>query len=390
MFVHTSTGGRQFSAASFQVTQKSLKNTPGIGITTQPDAESDVERLHFSKCGRSQFEAEASPFTIAHISDPHLSRRYYREHIKSLKMLLRAILEAGCDHIVISGDIVSTADPDDFYLAREVFSNYGLLDSRMLTVVPGNHDIFGGPHRAVDVISFPRHIRSVDYRKNLDLFYDAFPETFVGAKHLVKDQVYPFIKHVGPFALLGLNSIPPWSFLHNPLGTNGIIEETQLEALRTLNVQTEIGPSIPVAVIHHHFNDLTDDSVEDGLWKTIESKTMRMKKRRRLLKVLSSLNVRYALHGHIHRNELYERNGIRLANGAGAVCDDPLQNLKYNSLSQAGGVCELRTCHLPIPYQTSTVTQKIGRRTRQAVSYNPSEVLVSELNHVAAVRNVHP
>ena len=305
-------------------------------------------------------------------------------------MLLRAILDAGCDHIVISGDLVSTADPDDFYLAREVFANYGLLDSRLLTVVPGNHDIFGGPHRAVDVISFPQHIRSVDYRKNLDLFYDAFPETFVGAKHLLKDEVYPFIKQVGPFALVGLNSIPIWSFMHNPLGTNGIIEDQQLDALRTLNAQIEFGPSVPVVVVHHHFNDLTDDSVEDGLWKTIESKTMRMKKRRRLLKVLGTVGVQYVLHGHIHRNEIYERNAIRLANGAGAVCDDPLQNLKYNSLSFVAGTCELKTCHLPIPYQTSTVTQKIERRPRPVKPFASTAALTTEFNHVSAIRAVRP
>jgi 3',5'-cyclic AMP phosphodiesterase CpdA len=303
-------------------------------------------------------------------------------------MLLRAILEAGCDHIVISGDIVSTADPDDFYLAREVFANFGLLDSRMLTLVPGNHDIFGGPHRAVDVISFPRHIRSVDYRKNLDLFYDTFPETFVGARHLLKNEVYPFVKHVGPFALLGLNSIPPWSFMHNALGTNGIIEEQQLDALRTLNTQTEFGPSLPVVVVHHHFNDLTDDSVEDGIWKTIESKTMRMKKRRRLLKVLSSIGAQFVLHGHIHRNELYERNGIRLANGAGAVCDDPLQNLKYNSLSYEAGICELKTCHLPIPYQTSTVMQRIDRRPVTVSGVQSTGALTSEFKHVSTIRAV--
>jgi 3',5'-cyclic-AMP phosphodiesterase len=367
---------------------KSLKNTPGFDITAQLDVEPDVERLHFSKCGQSQSDTSELPYTIAHISDPHLSRRYYRGHIKSLKMLLRAILEAGCDHIVISGDLVSTADPDDFYLAREVFSNYGLLDSRLLTVVPGNHDVFGGPHRAVDVLSFPQHIRSVDYQKNLDLFYDTFPETFVGVKHLVKDSVYPFIKQVGPFALLGLNSIPPWSFLQNPLGTNGIIEESQLEALRALNAQREFGSSVPVTVVHHHFNDLTDDSVEDGLWKTIESNTMRMKKRRRLLKVLHSLGTRYVLHGHIHRNELYERNGIRLANGAGAVCDDPLQNLKYNALSLTAGTCELTTRHLPIPYQTSTVTQRIARKIRTTSDFGPTELVTKESHYVNAARGV--
>ncbi len=58
------------------------------------------------------FPAER-PFRVAHISDPHLSRQFYREHIKSFKLLLRSILEMEYDHVKITGDIVSTADPDD-------------------------------------------------------------------------------------------------------------------------------------------------------------------------------------------------------------------------------------------------------------------------------------
>ncbi|HVN49332.1 MAG TPA: metallophosphoesterase, partial [Bacteroidota bacterium] len=173
-------------------------------------------------------------YRIAHISDPHISRQYYREHIKSFKMLLRSIVEAGVDHIVITGDIVSTGNEDDFYLAREIFSKLDLLDAERLTVVPGNHDIFGGPHRAVDVLSFPQHIRSVDYRKNMKLFLQAFAQTFVGVRHLNEHNVFPFLKQVGPFNIFGLNSIPPWSLRRNILGTNGTIDETQATALQTV------------------------------------------------------------------------------------------------------------------------------------------------------------
>jgi DNA repair exonuclease SbcCD nuclease subunit len=63
-------------------------------------------------------------FQIAHISDPHLSRQHYREHIKSFKMLLRSMLNEGADHIIITGDIVSTANEDDYYLAREILSSH--------------------------------------------------------------------------------------------------------------------------------------------------------------------------------------------------------------------------------------------------------------------------
>jgi len=298
--------------------------------------------------------AQERSFRIAHISDPHLSRQFYREHIKSFKLLLRSVLEMQYDHLIITGDIVSTADPDDYYLARELLSSMGFLKSNRITVIPGNHDIFGGPHRAIDVLSFPQHIRSVNYRQNLDLFREAFHEAFAGAKFADNNETYPFVKHIGPFVLIGLNSIPPWSMWKNPLGTNGMLSERQLKALDTLAHNERFRGKIPIVLLHHHLNDLGDGTAENGFWMRLESNTMRMKGRRKLLKVLQQLNVRFILHGHIHRNEIYERAGIHIANGAGAICDDPIHFLKINELIAEDGVVRLRIQQLPIPYQVST------------------------------------
>lgn len=286
-------------------------------------------------------EDSGRSFTIAHLSDPHLSRQYYPEHIKSFKILLRTILEEGCDHLVITGDIVSTADPDDYYLARKILTTFGLMDSKKLTIVPGNHDVFGGPHRAVDVLSFPRHIRTIDYHRRLALFEEAFAETFVDARKMDGESLFPFLKNVGPFAVIGLNSIPPWSLWDNPLGSNGYLSERQMSLLENLVEREELHEGIPLIAIHHHFNDLNDASTGNSLWRKIESKTMRMKKRRKVLKLFNALGVQIVLHGHIHRNEVYKRHGICLANGAGAVCDDPVRMLKYNRLSHAQGVTTL-------------------------------------------------
>ena len=264
-------------------------------------------------------QAPARPFRIAHISDPHLSRQYYREHIKSLKIVLRSVLEEGVDHIVVSGDIVSTADPDDFYLAREIFAKAGILDASRLTVVPGNHDIFGGPHRAVDVLSFPTHIRSVDYRRHHVLFREAFAETFQGTVTSGAAAPYPFIKRVGPFALIGLNSIPPWSLRSNLLGTNGIVDDPQIHALVEMAKRGAWEGSVPVVVMHHHFNDLTDDAPSNGFWQRVEARTMRLRRRRRLTRNFREIGIRFVLHGHIHRNEIYDVGGLTMLNGAGAV-----------------------------------------------------------------------
>jgi 3',5'-cyclic AMP phosphodiesterase CpdA len=301
-------------------------------------------------------------FQIAHISDPHISRQYYREHMKSFKLLLRAVLDEGVDHIIISGDIISTGHEDDSYLAREIFSNLNLLNSDRLTVVPGNHDIFGGPHRAVDVLSFPQYIRSVDYKYRKELFQSAFAETYDGVHHIGTSDLFPFVKIVGPFNIIGLNSIPPWSLRRNPLGTNGGLDDPQIESLEHIGTSGVLADRTNIVVLHHHFNDLLQSDYRSGsVWTRIESNTVRMKKRRKLIRIFQSLNIRYVLHGHIHRNEIYERNGILFANGAGAVCDDPVRYLKYNLLQQNDGYCTIKIRQLPIPYQISTVTQTLHR-----------------------------
>jgi 3',5'-cyclic AMP phosphodiesterase CpdA len=303
-----------------------------------------------------------SLFQIAHISDPHISRQYYRDHIKSFKILLRAILDNGIDHVIITGDIVSTGNKDDYFLAREILAGHGLLNSNRLTVVPGNHDIFGGPHRAVDILSFPRYIRSVDYMRNKELFQNAFAETFEGIERISPIDLFPFIKKVGPFNIIGLNSVPPWSLRKNPLGTNGMLDEQQIESLKDLASASILDFRTNIVAIHHHFNDLLQSEYDGGnIFRKIESNTMRMRKRKKILKLFQSIDVQYVLHGHIHRNELYERNNVLFANGAGAVCDDPVKYLKYNLLTYSDDHCNVMIRQLHIPYQVSLVMQEMHR-----------------------------
>lgn len=315
-------------------------------------------------------------FTLVHVSDPHLSRQFYREHLKSFKLLLRMILEREVDHIVLSGDIVSTGDPDDFYVAREIFNRFELLSPDRLTVVPGNHDIFGGPHRAIDVLSFPRHIRSVDWNRNLALFNDAFAETFAETIALRPDRVFPFVKRVGPLAIIALNSVPRWSLLRNPLGTNGNLEEGDFEALRRLETTDLLEGMTPVAVLHHHLNDLaTDSSHENSVWYRIEARTMRMRQRRRLIRQLESLGVEAVFHGHIHRNEVYQRGTLTIANGAGAVCDDPVRYLKFNEFTLRAGQWCLQTRILSTRFQVSSLSLPLRRRpvvSQRPVTWEPS------------------
>lgn len=311
-------------------------------------------------CSYNKARSISETYNIVHISDLHLSRKYYREHIKSLKILLRSALDSGVDHFVITGDIVSTADPDDFYLAREIFSNMGLLSSERLTVVPGNHDVFGGPHRAIDILSFPKHIRNIDYHNHMMVFYETFSETFSGVRLLSDNSPFPFVKKIGPVTLIGLNSVPHWSLWQNPLGSNGIINDDQFSSLERL-AETDPPMGQVVVAMHHHFNDIADNITANKLWRKIETKTMRMRKRRKTTKLFNKLNVSHVLHGHIHLNEIYEQNDIQFVNGAGSVCDDPIPILKYNVIKSQGNQIKANICYLPYPYQASSVDMAIKR-----------------------------
>lgn len=232
-------------------------------------------------------------FSVIHISDPHLSRQYYREHIKSFKLLLRTIIDRGFDHLVIRGDIVSTADPDDFFLAREILGRFDLLSAEKLTLVPGNHDIFGGPHRAADVLSFPRHIRG----------------------------------------LVGY------------LCCGGQCPSSLCTTISTIR-----------------------DASKSRFWRRIELKTMCMRKRRKALKLLKALNVQHVVHGHFHCSEIYVRQGITFLNGAGAVCDDPVPQLKCNQLLYSSNSVNVGTILLPIPYQVDTASVPLGHSRTQRIS----------------------
>jgi len=314
-------------------------------------------------------------FKLVHISDLHISFQHYREHIKSFRLLLRALEEDGFDHLLITGDITSTGIADDFFIVREILDRARLLSSHKLTVVPGNHDIFGGFHRAVDVLSFPEGIRSVDYDRNLNLFAEAFAEAFEGVYRPFEDAFYPFVKFVGPFAIIGLNSIGRWSLLKNLFGSNGSLDDRQFEGLRALETSGILKGHIPIIALHHHFNGTArDNAVANNRWVRIEMQVMKLRKKRKLLRQFQRLGVKYVLHGHIHHNELYNLRGLQFANGGGAVYDDFVEFLKYNVVECVDGECHLGIVTLPIPFQ-QRVTSVLGReKLRTMSSYVKNEV----------------
>jgi predicted phosphodiesterase len=95
---------------------------------------------------------------------------------------------------------------------------------------------------------------------------------------------------------------------------------------------------------------------------------MRLRKRRKLIRILREIGVQAVVHGHIHRNEVYDRSGMTFLNGAGSVCDDPVRRLKYNALTLLEGRLSASVRTLDVPYQESTVNRSLAWRRRVVAS----------------------
>lgn len=277
---------------------------------------------------------------IAHLSDPHVNLKYHPEHLSRLELVLKdAIERQGADHVVISGDITSNADERDFLAVRELFQKLDLFDPSRLTLVIGNHDIFGGPHLADEVLSFPRRCQNCTYDERVAYFHEVFKPLFRGA--YVEDEPYPFVKKVKGVALIGLNSVARHSQYRNPVGSNGEIDEQQFKSLvKMLSLPMVRSAKQRVAVLHHHLFRRKDEkhlhsySTPKGLFALIEQETLKLRKKRRLISVLQKGDVDTVLHGHVHFTGDYPRKSIRCYNGAGSVF--PLlgeKDLTYNLLT---------------------------------------------------------
>lgn len=258
---------------------------------------------------------------IAHISDLHLSPEYRRSNIASTKRLLDHIGTLDVDHLVITGDIAANAEKRDFQLARSILKSSGWLASKSLSLVIGNHDIFGGVHHAEDIFTFPKRCKQTDYKGKVLQFYDYFHEAFDKCLHGSESSVFPYGKVIGDVVLVGMNSIAEYSKLGNPIGSNGEINQDAFKKTKHMLSSPLLSRKRKLVLIHHHFYRQASGSsgALPSLWNSIEGQTMKLRRKKKLLEMFSAAKVELVLHGHLHENREYERKGIRCVNGGGSI-----------------------------------------------------------------------
>ncbi len=254
---------------------------------------------------------EKPVYRIAHISDTHISPEFNRYNIIKLKHLLGHIVEEGFDHIAITGDITGHGEESGYRSVRRLLKYFDLLDYEKLTVTVGNHDIFGGVHRAEDLFTFGKRCRTIDYAGKLRMFERIFRETFP-KKVYSEESLFPFVKIIGPVVMIGLNSIREHHPLLNPVGSNGRVSEVQLEEAKRILGHPSIEKLRKIALVHHHFNKYRpySDSLATTLYHKFESHTLRLHGRKNVERIFRETGVDAVLHGHTHIEGIYSRSGI--------------------------------------------------------------------------------
>lgn len=285
---------------------------------------------------------------IAHISDLHLNTMFNDSSLKRIKRIVKYISTLDVDHFVISGDLTDNADENDLYILKKLFDKAGFLKSEKLSLVPGNHDIFGGPQRPEDIFTFPERCKEINFKKKINVFNELFKETFekvIYQSQLQENNGYPYAKIINDKLLLvGINSNVEYSRYKNPFASNGEVKLSQFIEIDEIFKKYSNRADNILVVIHHHFNKVksTKRSVA-GLWQSIEKQTMKLRKKKRLLSLFEKYSVDLVLHGHIHYNELYERNGLTFVNGGASISGYSGKSVKINiiDISDQNIFCEL-------------------------------------------------
>lgn len=255
-----------------------------------------------------------SSIKLAHFSDLHLSGKRDGRGLGRLESLLSAIVDAGCSHIVITGDLFNSTDPDDWQVVKDVLRKKGLYSWDKATVIPGNHDLINLEEemRIYNALNPDSRGRKKRLRKKMNEFCSVFRELITGDETVTG---FPYIKVLQygdvTISLVTVNTVFPWDSIDNPLGAKGYASRSGLEALFDPSVESVVRNSFVVGVFHHAYRIYGTDVLLDQAFDW----TMELKNREELLQTMLHLKARVLLHGHFHRFQTYTAGGIKVVNG---------------------------------------------------------------------------
>lgn len=221
------------------------------------------------------------PFTLAHLSDPHLAplptarlsellnkrvtgwinwqrkRRFVHDR-NVLDRLVADLKTQGADHIAVTGDIANIALREEFARGRQWLGDLG--PPQNVSVIPGNHDAYVSEGMAFALTQWGPYMGNDDGT--------------VG---------FPYLRRRGPLALIGLSS----GVATAPFMATGRIGERQLEAFGELLDAMKKEGRFRVVMVHH-------PPVSEARWHK------RLVNAAALKQVIAEHGAELLLHGHDH------------------------------------------------------------------------------------------
>jgi 3',5'-cyclic AMP phosphodiesterase CpdA len=312
---------------------------------------------------------------IAHISDLHLNTYYRDSHLKEVRSVLRYCNDNDVDHLFITGDLTDNASEVNLNILKKSLTYFGYEKSNKLSVIVGNHDIFGGIQKAEEIFSFPDKCRKTDYNSKVKSFNQIFRNSFSDCVYEGTSNSYPYAKFVGDTLIIGINSNAEYSSFSNPFASNGEVSVEQFTEIA--NILNEFGNFVKykIILIHHHFNKMKNESgfSSAGLWQNIEKQTMKLRKKKRLYTLFREYNIDLILHGHLHYTQQYEKHGLKFLNAGGTIKSIEPGKMKINliDISKNEIKCEIKK----IPLHGKNESKIIDSHSSEIVRLNDLEVI---------------
>lgn len=253
---------------------------------------------------------------LAHISDIHLDSQRNPNCLTEIEILIQRLFNKGYDHLVITGDVVDVADYNDLYSLRDIFERNGVLNWERITIIPGNHDIFGKYEFSSNGFSATAarvlQATGLNFTRKLHEFCDIFRKTITDEPEIT--MYFPFVKVLNGgrngVALVSFSSVLEWSVRRNPVGSRGYIHAEQRHAVLQKDVLDVLNGRFNIALFHHAYRIFEPKNAADAafVW------SMELIERESFLKTMKKLNVKLALHGHYHKAETYTVDGVKFIN----------------------------------------------------------------------------
>jgi 3',5'-cyclic AMP phosphodiesterase CpdA len=258
-------------------------------------------------------------FTLAHLSDPHvsplprpraaelagkrvtgfLSWTFRRNAIHGgpvLDSLTADLQETAPDHIAVTGDIINISLPDEYARAQAWLRSLGPPDR--VTAIPGNHDAYV----------------PIDWQQSIGLWAEYMTGTPPGEdaheQPVRSDDDFPFVRVRGPLALVGVSTACPMP----PFSAAGRIGERQLADLKRRLQDLGREGLFRVVLIHHPPFDGPAQR-RKGLHDSAAFRA-----------VIAKAGAELVLHGHTHRSGLAK---LPTPDGFAPVIGVPSASAKY-------------------------------------------------------------